>query len=221
MVLIPKVLRPLTDPLRPYYATKKMLEGSPDVGLDFFGGFIEKDDVLVEAGANSGHLTKLLAENSRYVHAFEPSHVSFLYLKRYIKGQKNISIYNYGLADRDCVGNLRKERARHGLRSSVVGIQAAEYASVEKVKLRALDSISLDPMPTAILFDLEGYEIQAILGARNYLGKVKKIFVETHPLEDGTNTLIQVKAYLSSFFPNIQERQELDNSKIVWLFGWQ
>jgi hypothetical protein len=81
-----------------------------------------------------------------------------------------------------------------------------------------LDSLNLNPKPTVLIVDLEGYEAEAIRGAsRTIDNSVHSVLVEAHPYGVNGDTAPGIKRMLKEMgFTNVQIKE----TGLVWKNGW-
>lgn len=134
----------------------------------FNNKFVNKLDteVLYDIGAYTGDSIQSFLQTERgqdfsQVHSFEPSPNNFLTLQNYILGLSGFGskIFAYKLALGDTIGMIQVE-AEHGPASRV-------GAGNETVPVTTIDAFSmLFGVPTFIKIDIEGFEPNCLLGAR-------------------------------------------------------
>jgi FkbM family methyltransferase len=139
------------------------------------------EPLVVDVGANVGqfcHAVKLFFPDARIL-CFEPDPDVFASLKRNTNDLPQVELFNLGLGDRTETRPFR----RHRLSTMSTFDQEAndpEYASETlDLQLRRLDDV-LGPevAPDLVKIDVEGFERQAILGARTLLGRTTWLVLE-------------------------------------------
>ena len=127
---------------------------------------VKKDAVVVDAGANMGVFSTLVA--SKYpgatVYSFEPTPDTFATLQKNIQGYKNIKAFNKALGE--VVG-----MAKLAIASSHGGNHIAE----EGIPIEVATIDSLDMKVDFIKMDTEGYEANILKGARETIKKYKPV----------------------------------------------
>ena len=164
----------------------------------FYPEYINADDVVVEVGARMGDGTRVLARLARHVYALEPARRSFLLLRIFTKGCKNVNAYNIGLSDHTGYAELQTDRGFSGV-ASLKKLADVGYISKETVRVAKLDCLTFSPPPTSLVLDCEGSEIEVLKGAEESLSAMKSVLVETHTLADGFTTLDEVVRKLGKF----------------------
>jgi FkbM family methyltransferase len=145
-------------------------------------------DVVIDAGANIGWYSLLLAQATRnWVRflAFEPDPLNYRLLCENIaaNGCPQITAVQKALSDTGSTKTLylypNKNRGRH----SLLPINNGETVDVPTVTLDSyLDAEKILPQNVAFFkIDVEGYELPVFKGARSILGKVPSILSEYSP----------------------------------------
>jgi len=131
---------------------------------------ISEKEVFVDGGAYDGDtLIKFIkASKNRYkkIFAFEPDNTSFNVLKKFTKGSKDkrIKIYKYGLAEKNKTIKFTNDGTL-GSRFDKDATQEIKAISVDK--LLSKENISM------IKLDIEGAEMEALIGAEKIIKKNK------------------------------------------------
>lgn len=142
-------------------------------GSKLLTDLINKDDRVVVAGANIGFEAVLIGDCVRngkgLCYAFEPISVNFRILMENIhlnNLEKKIKPLNLALSDLDTTTNMMAA----GPNSSLLFLDSG--TAQEKVTVRSLDSLFreglIDPI-SAMIADVEGFELEMIFGARQLI----------------------------------------------------
>ncbi len=133
--------------------------------------FVNNSDteVLYDIGAYTGDslesfLHSKRGNSFREIHSFEPSQKNFSALQEYINGLPSLGdrIFAHKLALGDSTGTIQVE-AEHGPASRVgIGSETVEMTSIDIFSQSAA-------APTFIKIDIEGFEPQCLLGARQVI----------------------------------------------------
>jgi FkbM family methyltransferase len=164
---------------------------SPEPEWDRLAEWIKPGDTVLDIGANAGHYTLRMSElvgPNGLVIAFEPIAETFRELS-YDCGQaryKNIALVNAAVSDRP--GRVRMTvPTRDSYRASVTDSGDAVLAiTIDAMKLPKVDLIKID---------VEGHELQALLGARELLERDKPLLV----VEENDRRDTRVGTFLSEF----------------------
>ena len=122
-----------------------------------------ENEIFADLGAYRGDT--LLEVNGicalERAYAFEPDKKSFEKLKTNTDGIKNVSYFNCAVGEKDGLTVFEQSRGR----GSAVGKKG------ETIQLKSIDSALSGERVTYIKFDVEGNEKNALLGAKNTIGK--------------------------------------------------
>ena len=115
---------------------------------------IEKDDLVVDCGANIGLFTQYaISKGAKQVYSFECDDNYFNYLKQNTSSNSNITIYKGVVSDRDKDWNIPK----------------------------IIDSVTMGERINYLKVDIEGWEYPTLINCPNeYLNMVDKIAIEVH-----------------------------------------
>jgi FkbM family methyltransferase len=146
--------------------------------LEIFNRYVNKDTVFLDIGANIGTISVAMAKHVKEVHSFEPVEENLELLTENIKLNQVTNIQVHPVALGSHSGTVR-------LALPDPTYDAGSYTVEEgdgNVSLITLDS--LDLQPTFIKMDIEGYEIEALKGARATIQKNKPVlFFEINIVE--------------------------------------
>jgi FkbM family methyltransferase len=196
------------------FIAKPIAESSYEIILPF----ITPKDVVVEVGAGHGGGTVMLSAKARHVYAFEPNPESFHILHHLAKPRHNITISNQavGAGEHKAFLNLVDSEAS-SLASSMHMLAGTQYRVRLRVTAVNLDSLGFDLTPSAMIIDCEGSEADVMRGATECLSNISKIFVETHSLADGRNTLGDVLVEVRKRFTRVGVVSTINDSS--WVIG--
>jgi FkbM family methyltransferase len=161
-------------------------------------------EVLYDIGAYIGDSVESFFETERgnafsAIHSFEPSPGNFLALQRYIDtlGKGKDKIFAHNLALGDTIGTIQVE-TEHGPASRV-------GAGSETVEVTTIDSFSkTNGVPTFIKIDIEGFEPQCLLGAREVITNTAPVVaVCVYHLQ---SHIWDILLQLHSYYPNYSFR---------------
>lgn len=164
----------------------KTLIGEEDV-LRFLREKFDNGSVFYDIGANIGthslYMSKLNRDN--IIISFEPERENFAHFVRNISYNEahNIDAHNIGLGSSISFGNLF-------LFSGLPGDGGNTLVPVDNAKTQNIILSDLDtymnlkqlPYPDFVKIDVEGYELQVLLGMKNILSTIKpSLLIELHP----------------------------------------
>lgn len=134
------------------------------------------NSTALDIGANIGNHSIYFSEFFENVLAFEPNPRTFALLKvnaDYISLKKNIKCFNYGLSNEN--GQLLFESSKSNLGGSNIVSQVLKFddSSTFLIDVKRADEIELlfEKKISLIKIDIEGHELQALMGARELIKK--------------------------------------------------
>lgn len=152
---------------------------------------LNKNSVVIDCGANVGHITSLLARTGATVYAFEPDPVAFELLQQRVKNKKNVTIIKKGVWNKNTFLSLfrhtdtRNNEADFTVGSSIIQSKTNVDASKTQ-KIEVIDLVEfiqgLGKKISLIKLDVEGAEteiLKKILETKAYT-LFDLMYVETH-----------------------------------------
>ncbi len=124
-------------------------------------------------------------------------------MKLFTRGNKNVRGYNIALGSSKGEAFLQKDRSFSGV-SSINKVTGVRYIQKEKVVVTRLDSVRFEFPPTSLVVDCEGSELPVLKGAERLLPNLRAVFVETHSMDDGSDTTTDVISELGRFFLEVR-----------------
>lgn len=179
---------------------------------------LNKKNILIDVGANIGWYTSHFANKFQCkILAFEPDPENYNILKLNTKPYKNlISTFKLGLSDSENTKTLYQYKKSNRGRHSMVKNQP--YIKKINVKTAPLDLIlerkKINFQEIKFLkIDIEGYEYQALLGAKKVLAHCPVIFSEFSPKKMQSAGLNPQK-YVAILEDNHYESFEIKNKSL-------
>lgn len=132
-------------------------------------------DVVLECGAHHGVTTVLFAKavgNKGKIIAFEPNPFNIKVINRNIElnGLKNVKVVNKAIGDKE--GSARFSYfSNSSLQMGRLGTYPIDITTID---------CYLSEKPTMLKIDVEGYDVEALQGARKVLKSSPKIALEIH-----------------------------------------
>jgi FkbM family methyltransferase len=126
---------------------------------------IEKNDIVVDGGVSYGweqQISNFARLSNNEVHGFEPNLHSYQNVCKETKEITNIKLHNQGLADQPGI---------HYFVENGGGSMIVEYETDVRIETVKLDDV-LDHVDF-IKMDIEGYELEALKGAKKLIQKCK------------------------------------------------
>ena len=157
--------------------------------LTFFLNNIDNKSIFIDCGANQGFYTIPIAAYNPdcVVYAFEPSLQEMEYLNKNIElnNFKNVKTFDLGIGDVEgsfnfLNDNLEKDSTKGGL---IIENTKGNLNEVKKIKVKTIDKIVEDYIDINsnskifIKIDIEGYDINAVYGAKNIINKYTTIIL--------------------------------------------
>ena len=125
----------------------------------------DENEVFVDCGGFIGDTVESFIENFKSykrIYTYEPANENIVKAKDALQNYENIMFRPYGVGKSE--GKI--SFVESGSSSSYLG--TVEGADVQEIKITSLDVDILEPV-SFIKMDIEGYEIDAIIGAKNHI----------------------------------------------------
>jgi FkbM family methyltransferase len=163
------------------YLTHIGSEFEPEM-VRLFRCLVNKENIVLDVGANIGCTAILLGDLAQIVYAFEPSPTTFNFLQKNTErsGLQNITIHNLGLGSE--AGEFSLTYSPDNRSGGFVSNHTKTGGSfvTETIAIQPLDGIFdslLLPGLDFIKIDVEGYEGNVINGARRTLSSYRPVVV--------------------------------------------
>lgn len=142
---------------------------------------VKEGDIVIDAGANIGYYTVLLSKAvgpSGKVYSFEPGKDCFDLLKRNVEENScnNVVLINKALLDKEGESSFyihEKDKASSSIYNEAPLVPATKVT----VQVTTLDKEITEPIDF-MKMDIEGAELQALIGGKNLLKTCKKMIIE-------------------------------------------
>jgi FkbM family methyltransferase len=152
---------------------------SAEIELSFLRRIVPQGAVAIDVGANCGLYTRELAQVSRCVHAFEPSHAMANVLRQTSAG--NVRVHEVALSDREGYAELFVPSGESG---PVHGLASIEPQSdllskpglTTSVPTARLDDFVHDDV-AFVKIDVEGHELSVLNGAAELIERSQPVFL--------------------------------------------
>ncbi len=218
--MLPRLLRPLGQYFGYYYHLIMPLEFESSA-FELYSSHIISSDVVLEVGARTGAATRVLSGLCRKVYSFEPNPYSFRILKHNFRNSRNVILFNMALSDKkqNSLLHIGNDASLTTPSDSLKKIIGTEYQRTITVVTTTIDDIDWDPVPTCFVLDCEGSEVEVLAGGQKTIcsGSVKKLLVETHTLQDNSNTESKVRQKLLDY--GFQTSSYSDSASIPWIIA--
>jgi FkbM family methyltransferase len=155
---------------------------------DFMYEFVNKDDTVIDIGANIGYYALLESQliTDGCIYAIEPIPSNFQILNENIQLNhcNNIASYQLAIGERNGTAKMYVyDRCNWCSFTKMKNLIAQQELDVETLTLDCFIREYMDRYPTFIRMDVEGFEYHIIRGASDILRKSKhlKLNIELHP----------------------------------------
>lgn len=149
------------------------------VSTGYLMNIINREDTVLEVGANIGYYALLESKLCKKVYAVEPEERNMHNLKRNIKlnNVKNIETFELALGDRKgkAIMNINAKSNWH----SFYPIEGT--IGTKEVEMDTIDNFLKDKeKPTFVRMDVEGFEVNILKGMKETLKSLNRLFIEVH-----------------------------------------
>ena len=145
---------------------------------------LERIGSAIDAGANVGSYTRVLAKNFSTVYAFEPVHETFKCLERNVfenGDYDKVHLYNAAVSDSRSYVGMKRGWFRLSITSKVSGLGDVPAIPLDALKLNDLRFLKLD---------VEGFEHLALTGGEKTIKRCRPaIFMEVKPAEENLSPM--------------------------------
>ena len=196
-------------------------------------------DILVDVGCHKGDLLNSFLKTKKFTkfYCFEPQKRIFKLLKKKFKKNKKIKIHNYSLGDShtkkriylsnltslSTMSKINHKSAWFKIKKFIVGDKNGTnlYQLVNQKKIDTVfKNISL--RNSFLKIDVEGYEFNVLLGAKNKIKEIPYVLIEKHTFSQYHNNFSLVDNFLkkndfevvkSFYYPTLHYKDVLYRNK--------
>lgn len=187
-----------------------------ELEIQLLYNFIDSDYIVYDIGSNIGYHTVAFANKAKHVYAFEPNKKNLKLLQKNVSKFKNVTVYDVACSNH--VGKMHVEDFDLD--------KPGNYGEMHMLDTgQECDSIKVDDLeiyaPDLIKIDVEGHELQVLLGAMETIKEYKpKIFYEAHGNDlDLIYKLLTELDYRLYWFPCSNYNQNNYRKNQVNIFG--
>ena len=138
---------------------------------------------VIDIGANIGIWAKDFCETFNHVYCFEPVTTTVECLHKNLEQYDNKTIYNIGLGDIEEIKSIQVNSSGCGHSSITEVWPENSNVRIEEINIHTLDSYNLTDI-NLIKMDIQGYEYNALLGAKQTLLDNNPILCLEYPARD-------------------------------------
>jgi len=177
--------------------------------LETYLHYFKQNDILINIGANIGCYAYAFQKLAKEIHCFEPNKEAFECLEYNLSKYKNVKLYNCAISDIETKCNINND-------CDNVGMAFIEETNKGTIETKIIDSFNFE-FCDFILMDCEGFELKALLGAKETINKFKPILVieiNNMTLERMNINRADIFAFLDEngyFYRNIYQNQGLED----------
>jgi FkbM family methyltransferase len=136
---------------------------------DYVLPYVKEKNIMIQAGGNCGFVLSTFIDHFNHIYTFEPDPINFYCLNQNITNQNVIKL-------QCCLGNNNipvktQQLIRPDKPNDTGGVYIAGEGYTPSIKI---DNLNL-PDCSLIQLDVEGYELEAILGGINTIKKYKPV----------------------------------------------
>ncbi|HEX7902793.1 MAG TPA: FkbM family methyltransferase [Chitinophagaceae bacterium] len=183
---------------------------------------LNKKSLVLDCGANVGHISKLLASTGATVIAFEPDPLAYAAFERRCKNKKNITLIKKGVWDKDATIQLytHKEAAGDEASFTVGSSIVADKLNVDTARGQSIEVTDLvtfmqqqERKIDLVKLDVEGAEIDILkkILATDSHTLFDRMYVETH------ETKIPSQQQDLAAIKEEMNRKGITNIKLNWI----
>ncbi|TMM57542.1 FkbM family methyltransferase [Maribacter algarum] len=165
--------------------------------------------IFFDVGANVGeyvdHIQKFFPNAE--ISCFEPISTTFEILKSHVQNQ-NVNCYQIGLGSENTEMEISIDQNSRSDMNSLVNVVRSDNPDLvsETIQIRTLDDFCSEHSVTSIDYlkiDTEGFDLEVLKGARNFIQNQYVSFVEVEVSMNPENTFhvdfVEVKHYMENF----------------------
>lgn len=149
-----------------------------ELEIQLLRNFIKSDTIIYDIGANIGYHTVAFAKLAKHVYAFEPNKKNLHLLHLNTKSLKNVNIYDMACSDKNDTMYIEDFDVNKPGNYGEMHMLDGNGQECKTVKIDDIDDIYV---PDIIKIDVEGHELQVLLGSIDTITEYKPIiFYEAH-----------------------------------------
>ncbi len=163
---------------------------------------LKKLSTFIDIGANIGNHSLYFSKISKKVFSYEPNPNTYELLKFNTRNITNINIFNIGISDKNEKKFLNESNFNIGDSSIVSSIERQSikedgtiFHEINSFKLDDLKDFSNEEI-SMIKIDVEGHELEVMVGAKELIKKNKPLLIFEHNIEINKEQALKINAFL-------------------------
>ncbi len=163
--------------------------------IDEASKYLKNFNCAIDVGANIGLHTVRFSKMFKSVHAFEPTSINYECLEKNTATLQNVHLNKFGLgaaASRESI-KLPTDSNNCGGFSIVDWQNYSQEFLEETIEIKTLDSLKL--APDLIKIDVQGFDLNVLMGGKNTLTKFKPVVIVEAESKKIKN---EIRAFLTS-----------------------
>jgi len=193
---------------------------------DYLKKYYKSNSNIIDVGSNVGIFTNSFAKiaNNCNIHSFEAVTKTRKLLKETVKinNLKNVTMYDFGLGDKDELININIDESNLGNSSIIHNFNSMDKndSSNEKelIQIKKLDDLNIKNI-SFIKIDIQEYEYQFLIGAKNTLINNNVVIIIEIPTRNKYEINIHnkcvelLKSYGYKYYKNCRDKKRNKGSK--------
>ena len=163
---------------------------------------LKKLSTVIDVGANIGNHSLYFSKISEKVFSYEPNPNTYELLKFNTRNFPNISIFNFGISNKNEKKFLNESNFNIG-DSSIVSSIEKQNIQKDGITVHEIDSFKLDDLKdpsneeiSMIKIDVEGHELEVMIGAKSLINRDKPLLIFEHNIEINKEQTLKINDFL-------------------------
>ncbi len=170
--------------------------------LYFFKKYLNKQSIVLDIGANTGHHSLFFSVYAKQVYSFEPFNKMFHILGNRIRDNNisNIKIYNFGIGDNNQSSDFFAPNGKNNGVGSFIRSEVGQ--NIGKLEIKKGDDVVTDLKLERVDFmkiDVEGMEISVLNGLLKTINKYKPVMFIEMSAESQSMLACELKTKLGNY----------------------
>ena len=163
---------------------------------------LKKLSTFIDVGANIGNHSLYFSKISKKVFSYEPNPNTYELLKFNTRNIPNINIFNIGISNKNEKKFLNESNFNIG-DSSIVSLREKQNFKKDGITVHEINSFKLDDLKdfsneeiSMIKIDVEGHELEVMVGAENLIKKNKPLLIFEHNIGINKEQTLKINDFL-------------------------